>query len=117
MTEPSREVRVPRFEWWRFAAVASFTWAIFLTVGFIGDGDRTNLIEMAIPGFSIVMFLGYRFHRIRTDVASGHLSHDDLSRDPRAHFLGPKLPLVLWFGFTILAPLAFILWRISKGMW
>jgi hypothetical protein len=115
MAEPSHEVRVPRLEWWRFAVVACFTLAVFVGVGLIGDGEQNSLVEMGTTGLSIVAFLAYRFHRVRTDTASGRLSQEEFARDPRQHLWGSKVVASLWLGFTMILLGSLVFLRAQKG--
>jgi hypothetical protein len=117
MNEPPRQTPVLRLEWWRFAVVAFLALSVIGVVAVVGfqPGNRGTLVAMAMFGISLVAFFAYRWHRLRTDVATGRLAPEEFYRDPRAYIRGPVLPLVVWVVATIVALIVIVALSAKRG--
>jgi hypothetical protein len=117
MSEPPRKMPVLRLDWWRFSVVAFLSLSVIgivTVVGFEPDNRGTS-VAMAVFGLSLVAFFAYRWHRLRTDAATGRLTPEEFYRDPRAHIRGPLLPLVVWLVLTIAALIAIVVFSATRG--
>jgi hypothetical protein len=117
MSEPPRQIPVLRLEWWRFAVVAFLSLVVigFVTVAGTQPGNRGISVAMAVFGLSLVAFFAYRWHRLRGDAATGDLTPEEFYRSPRAHILGPLLPLVIWFVTTVVAVIGIAVLSATRG--
>jgi hypothetical protein len=117
MSELPRQSPVLRLEWWRFSVVAILSLAIigFVTVAGVQSDSPGTSVGMAVFALSLVAFFAYRWHRLRSDAATGTLTPEEFYRSPRAHILGPMLPLVIWFVATVVALIAIALLSATRG--
>ena len=117
MRERPNEEPWIRLDWWRFAVVATLSLSIMGLVASVGrqTSKWSPTLAMAVLGLSAVSFLAYRWHRLRSDVAAGHLTREVFYREPRAQILGPVLPLALWFVVTIMTMFTIVVLGAIRG--